>query len=69
MSPRGRQFAVAIILTNVGVLLSLLFGANSGRPNAVLSALGLGIVVAGLVMLAVAAVRSRRARSGPDAGR
>lgn len=69
LSPRGRQFTVAIVVTNVGVLLSLLFGANSGRPNVVLSALGVGVVVVGLVLLAVAAVRSRRTRSGPDAGR
>jgi hypothetical protein len=67
MSVGARNFAPGIVVTNAGVLVSLLFGANSEHPNAVLSAIGLGSVVSGLVLLAVGAVRSRRARSGPGA--
>lgn len=69
LSSGARYLTTAIVVTNVGILLSLLFGPNSGRPNAVLSAVGFGSVVIGLTLLAVAATRSRRPRSGPGAGR
>jgi hypothetical protein len=64
-----RHVTTAIVLVNAGVLVSLLFGANSGHPNGVLSAAGAGIVVIGLILLTVAAVRSRRARAGSGSGR
>jgi hypothetical protein len=67
MPSGARNFTTGIVVTNAGVLVSLLFGANSGHPNAVLSAVGVGVVAIGLVLLAAAAVRSRRARSGPRA--
>jgi hypothetical protein len=67
-SSGARKFITGCVVVNAGILMSLLFGANSGRPNPILAALGLGVVVIGLILLAVAAMRNRRPRSGPGDG-
>jgi hypothetical protein len=64
----SRLFGAGLVATNVGLLVGLVFGPNSGRPNGALFGVGIGLLAVGLVGLAVAAYFRRRDSAPPRVG-
>jgi hypothetical protein len=62
MVPRKPQSALlttAIVLINAAVLTVLLFGPNSPHPNVSLMRSGIALVALGVILMLLAALRSR----------